>query len=152
MGLMKGLFVPEITVEMFRNGCLEAIEALMAEGEIYDIEYDLKSAEPEKTVYIPETKAIPSARSCVDLAEKVTATCYDVEHEEWTQRTMTIADVLDSVCDDYTILPSAQPEEVIPHRNYKYLSDYWCECGWHLGKKGEVKYCAECGRKVNWNG
>jgi hypothetical protein len=49
-------------------------------------------------------------------------------------------------------LPSAQPEEVIPHRNYKYLSDYWCECGWHLGKKGDVKYCAECGRKVNWNG
>lgn len=49
-------------------------------------------------------------------------------------------------------LPSAQPEEVIPHRNYKYLSDYWCECGWHLGKKGEVKYCSECGRKVNWDG
>lgn len=48
-------------------------------------------------------------------------------------------------------LPSAQPEEVIPHRNYKHLSDYWCECGWHLGKKGEVKYCAECGRKVNWD-
>lgn len=49
-------------------------------------------------------------------------------------------------------LPSAQPEEVTPHRNYKYLSDYWCECGWHLGKKGEVKYCADCGRKVNWDG
>jgi hypothetical protein len=47
-------------------------------------------------------------------------------------------------------LPSEQPEEVIPHRNYKYFSDYWCECGWHLGKKGEVKYCADCGRKVNW--
>ena len=49
-------------------------------------------------------------------------------------------------------LPSAQPEEVIPHRNYKYLSDYWCECGWHLGKKGDVKYCADCGRKVKWDG
>lgn len=49
-------------------------------------------------------------------------------------------------------MPSSQPEEVIPHRNYKYLSDYWCECGWHLGKKGEVKYCADCGRKVNWDG
>lgn len=36
---MKGLFIPEITVEMFRNGCLESIEALMAEGQIYDIEY-----------------------------------------------------------------------------------------------------------------
>lgn len=36
---MKGLFIPEITAEMFRNGCLESIEALMAEGKIYDIEY-----------------------------------------------------------------------------------------------------------------
>ena len=49
-------------------------------------------------------------------------------------------------------MPSAQPEEIIPHRNYKYLSDYWCECGWHLGKQGEVKYCSDCGRKVNWDG
>lgn len=48
-------------------------------------------------------------------------------------------------------LPSAEAEEVIPHRNYKYLSDFWCECGWHLGKKGEVKYCAECGKKVKWD-
>ena len=36
---MKGLFIPGITVEMFRNGCLESIDALMADGEIYDIEY-----------------------------------------------------------------------------------------------------------------
>lgn len=38
---MKGLFIPEITSEMFRNGCLESIEALMAEGQIYDIEHSL---------------------------------------------------------------------------------------------------------------
>lgn len=51
-------------------------------------------------------------------------------------------------------LPSAQPEprEVVPHRNYQYLSDYWCQCGWHLGKKGDVKYCPDCGRKVKWDG
>ena len=36
---MKGLFIPGITAEMFRNGCLESIDALMAEGEIYDIDY-----------------------------------------------------------------------------------------------------------------
>lgn len=47
---MKGLFIPEITAEMFRNGCLESIETLMAEGEIYDIDY-----EPErKGERIPE--------------------------------------------------------------------------------------------------
>lgn len=48
--------------------------------------------------------------------------------------------------------PSAQPDEVTPHRNYKYLSDYWCECGWHLGKKGDVNYCPNCGKKVKWDG
>lgn len=36
---MKGLFIPEITAEMFKDGCLESIEALMAEGEVYDIDY-----------------------------------------------------------------------------------------------------------------
>lgn len=36
---MKGLFIPDITVEMFRNGCLESIEELMARGEMYDIDY-----------------------------------------------------------------------------------------------------------------
>lgn len=61
------------------------------------------------------------------------------------------ADAKDLV-DSLENMPSAKPEEVIPHRNYKYLSDYWCECGWNLGKKGEVKYCSNCGRKVNWDG
>ena len=36
---MKGLFIPGITENMFRNGCLESIEALMAEGEMYDLDY-----------------------------------------------------------------------------------------------------------------
>ena len=48
---MKGLFIPEITAEMFRNGCLEGIEALMAEGEIYDIDY---------TEWIPCSERLPS--------------------------------------------------------------------------------------------
>lgn len=39
---------------------------------------------------------------------------------------------------------------VAPHRNYKYLSDFWCQCGWHLGRGGSVKYCANCGREVKW--
>ena len=47
---MKGLFIPGITAEMFRNGCLESIEALMAEGEIYDIDY---------TRWIPASEKLP---------------------------------------------------------------------------------------------
>jgi hypothetical protein len=47
---MKGLFIPEITAEMFRNGCLESIEALMAEGNIYDVDYSR---------WIPCTERLP---------------------------------------------------------------------------------------------
>lgn len=50
---MKGLFIPEITAEMFRNGCLESIEALMAEGEIYDIEH---------SPWIPVSKKMPDEK------------------------------------------------------------------------------------------
>ena len=53
---MKGLFIPEITAEMFRNGCLESIEALMAEGEIYDVEYYPK-AENEKEDVLDKVRA-----------------------------------------------------------------------------------------------
>ena len=63
----------------------------------------------------------------------------------WVEEEM---DKLESVINN---LPPAEPEEVVPHRNYKYLSDYWCECGNHLGKKGDVVYCSDCGRKVKWD-
>lgn len=55
---MKGLFIPDITVEMFRNGCLESIETLMAEGEVYDIEYDPKPEEQEPQ-WIPCSERLP---------------------------------------------------------------------------------------------
>lgn len=45
----------------------------------------------------------------VDLSERVTATFYDDEHEEWTARTKTVADILDKVCDDYTTF---SPQEI----------------------------------------
>ena len=53
---MKGLFIPEITAEMFRNGCLESIDALMADGEIYDIEY---------SKWIPVNERLPEDRNIV---------------------------------------------------------------------------------------
>lgn len=60
--------------------------------------------------------------------------------------------IMPSAQPEVVIMPSAQPEEVIPHRIYENWSHYWCDCGWHLGKKGEVKYCPDCGRKVKWDG
>lgn len=41
---------------MFRNGCLEGIEALMAEGEIYDIDY---------TGWIPVSERLPKTGDSV---------------------------------------------------------------------------------------
>jgi hypothetical protein len=62
---MKGLFIPEITAEMFKNGCLESIEALMAEGEIYDIDY---------SPWIPVSERLPEVGSevlvCFDFKGK----------------------------------------------------------------------------------
>lgn len=58
---MKGLFIPEITSEMFRNGCLESIEALMAEGEIYDIEY---------SKWIPVSERLPEDNELVLFSTK----------------------------------------------------------------------------------
>ena len=60
---MKGLFIPGITAEMFRNGCLESIEELMAEGEIYDIDHPTESEERKTGKWIVVGKSrglIPS--------------------------------------------------------------------------------------------
>ena len=115
---------------------------------IWSVINGMPPAEPEKTVYIPDTKAIPTERSCVDLAEEVTATFYDEEHEEWTQQTVTIADVLDSVCDEYTILPFAERKgkwvyhtEPLTYRPYGYYTCSLCnEMSWD-----ESNYCPNCG-------
>lgn len=58
---MKGLFIPEITAEMFRNGSLESIESLMAEGQIYDIEHSM---------WIPVSERLP------ELKQHVLLSCY----------------------------------------------------------------------------
>ena len=56
---MKGIFIPDITVEMFRDACLESIETLMAEGEVYDIDYE------------PEQQWIPCSERLPDVARRV---------------------------------------------------------------------------------
>jgi hypothetical protein len=56
----------------------------------------------------------------------------DALYKEIIKRRL-LDDVNDGMLDEFDTedilrkLPSAYPEEVIPHRNYKYLSDYWCE-------------------------
>lgn len=75
---MKGLFIPDITAEMFRKGCLEGIEALMAEGEIYDIEY---------SPWIPVTYRPMTEEEEKELCEKL-----GIEEgilEDWKKRVFT---------------------------------------------------------------
>lgn len=55
----KGVFIPDITVEMFRNASLESIEDLMASGEMEDIL--LPSARPEQR-WIPVSERLPEPR------------------------------------------------------------------------------------------
>ena len=103
----------------------------------------IKALEQEPCEDAPGT----NARDMIDRQAAIDAVQHAFDRETLLNRFVRKVAV-----DALKTMPSAQPEEVIPHRNYKYLSDYWCECGWHLGKKGEVKYCADCGRKVNWDG
>lgn len=116
--------------------------------ELTDAIMSLPSAQPERTEYFPNTIAIPSQYDCVCLSEKVIATFFDVEHEEWTQQTVTIADVLDSVCDDYTVLPSAQPE-IIACGDCKHWICHDKRCGyWNHGVK-PLMWCSEGERREN---
>ena len=76
---MKGLFIPGITAEMFRNGCLESIETLMAEGEIYDIEYSR---------WIPCSERLPEedGQYLITVKYKHVNDSYEdvyAEHGEW---------------------------------------------------------------------
>lgn len=71
---MKGLFIPEITAEMFRNGCLESIEALMAEGKIYDIDYQQPCEDAisrQAVIQIIENKLNPCTDmfKCLEMSE-----------------------------------------------------------------------------------
>lgn len=58
----KGIFIPDITVEMFRNASLEGVEELMTSGEMEDI--SLPSAQPEQR-WIPCSERLPKIRQWV---------------------------------------------------------------------------------------
>ena len=89
----------------------------------------------------------------VNMAEKVTATFYDDEHEEWSQKTVTIADILDSVCDDYVVIDT-EPK----HGHWIFIRDEEnnglyecsvCHSGDIHAKERDVPYCWNCGAKMD---
>ena len=50
--MRKGIFIPDITVEMFRNATLESVEELLVSGSMEDIEIP----EPQKVAYLCKDK------------------------------------------------------------------------------------------------
>lgn len=125
---MKGLFIPEITAEMFRNGCLESIEALMAEGEIYDIDYPLEQQPSE---------------DCISRQA--------VEEITWEEPSYTDAlNVLTEVRDKIRQLPSVTPQ---PKVGEWLKNGELCRCSRcdSLVLRSVVKaynYCFRCGAKM----
>ena len=87
---MKGLFIPEITAEMFRNGCLESIEALMAEGEIYDIDYQ---------------------KPCDAISRQA---AIDILRDKW-HKLPDANDAMQESIDDIKLLPPVTPQPKIGH-------------------------------------
>ena len=80
-------------------------------------------------------------REAIELVTRFREAFVAISHPAFEAMTMAIS----------ALEKQEQTKEAIPHRNYQYLSDYWCECGWHLGKKGDVKFCADCGRRIKWD-
>lgn len=137
---MKGLFIPEITTEMFRNGCLESIEALMAEGEIYDIDYQ---------------QPCDDCISRQEVLDIIMPYCQDDDGS--VENTGDLRNALD----DIESLPPVTPKEKIGHWvNAKVgklfpSNDFKCsECGNLLDfdgvncGRGDANYCPNCGARM----
>lgn len=128
---MKGIFIPEITVEMFRDGCLESIEALMAEGQIYDIEYDPKSEEQ----YVPDRNVGDTIyrRAALEICADELLHAEDYSPIRTWNRIQQ--------------LPSAQPEQrPLTEDNYAYCAECDPEvkclsCGHHIAERPFEVYC-----------
>ncbi len=136
---MKGLFIPEITAEMFRNGCLESIEALMAEGEIYDIDYQ----EPCEDCI---------SRQAVLEVLKKNRYRFNISQEGNCEGTVLWSEKLikDDAYKEIEQLSSATPKKKtgwhIAHGMYE--DRFWCSCGYIKvmdSSMTEWKYCPVCG-------
>ena len=134
---MKGLFIPGITVEMFRNGSLEGVAELMADGEIYDIDYQ----EPNEDC-IRRAKALKVIKQ-IDIPED-----------------MSVFEIKSHIGVEIGTLPPATPKRKVGEwikKNNDYFDWYECsECGY--GSDGEMKYnrlcdvrtkfCPDCGTQM----
>ena len=140
---MKGLFLPEITTEDFRDGCLESIEALIGEGEIYDIDY----SEPCEDAI--------SRQAVLDAMYALCNTGETLKENPWRDNPH-----IDAITDAIDDLPPVNPQPKTGH--WEQYGNYWedkfkcSECGKEQPKIlcGEriigywSDYCPNCGAKM----
>jgi hypothetical protein len=85
--------------------------------------------------------ALPSAEQksgrYVDLSERVIGYYYDDEYEEWIEKTVTVEELLDTACDDYTVveMPYVEPQR---------MKGKWIE----LTNTNHTYICSVCGRML----
>lgn len=87
----KGVFIPDITVEMFRNASLEGVEELMANGEMEDI--SLPSAQPEQRYAEEELRVFAHGISLSLLSKR------SAQHWRYDEDTATEIEFLERLYD-----------------------------------------------------
>lgn len=137
---MKGLFIPEITAEMFKNGCLESIEALMAEGEIYDIDYPLEQQPCEDCI---SRKAVISIIDCHKNLDGNDAIVW-IEKEIGELPPVTAQQKT-----GHWILADEQNKADVMNDNYRFICSE-CQCSDIQSKSVTVPYCWHCGAEMSY--
>ena len=105
----KGVFIPDITVEMFRNASLEGIEDLLASGEMEDI--SLPSAQPEIEERKEESAQNVPNDELISKKAVIDAIFSEPLYETGMKKRDADA-VVPAIYEKIKSLPSAQPEIV----------------------------------------
>ena len=114
----KGVFIPDITVEMFRNASLEGVEDLLASGEMEDI--SLPSARPYTDEEIQKLQELEEAQ-----LEKM----YELGYQ--------------AGC---AAQPERQKGEWIDYTEDGYVECPFCHNATNCdGNKDELHFCFSCG-------
>ena len=147
--------MPEITAEMFRNGCLESIEALMAEGEIYDIEYspceELDFVQPHKKIAVNLVlcEDAISRQAAIDLADELKDDLPD--NDSLSDMVMSHNEGILGYQTKLSLLPSVTLAKKVGHWTHdgSHWENRWIcsECGYKLFEE-QTNYCPNCGAKM----
>ena len=93
-------------------------------------------------------------RRYADLSERVTVSYYDDEFQEWSQKTKTVEDVLNEVCEDFQVVTFEEPEKTDDVTKSQILNmlyeDLGCFAGDMLAYQKEIRSLRPYDE--DWNG